>query len=289
MKEPGRKPPIAVLRQLRKEVGFHCPAPTANGVCGSPFLTWHHFDPEWRVEKHHRPEGMIALCREHADKADNGSYTDDQLRRFKKRDLGDLVKVRGEFSWMRNKLVARVGGNFYVDNQIILAVTGLPMIWFERNEHDELMLNYRHLSGNRAVIENNVWMIETDDHMDVVAPPNGRTLEVRHDDGRFSVSFREHSDADALASAYEIANGGDVPLEPADYPVTVVEIVRTSKEGQFQLHPDRMVLPGNNSVSGCWFIGSRVAIEVTLPLPQRGITPAQLSAINEARTLYNRS
>ncbi len=61
-----RTPPIAVRRQLRREVGFGCSLPG----CGVPYLTWHHFDPPWRQEHYHRVEGMIALCRDHADKAD---------------------------------------------------------------------------------------------------------------------------------------------------------------------------------------------------------------------------
>ena len=43
---------------LRREVGYGCP------VCRSPFLEFHHFDPPQYKEKHWRPEGMIAMCRD---------------------------------------------------------------------------------------------------------------------------------------------------------------------------------------------------------------------------------
>jgi hypothetical protein len=60
-----RDPPDPVKRQLRQEVGFGCPFPD----CRKPMLTFHHLDPPWRVEEHHRPEGIIALCKDHASSA----------------------------------------------------------------------------------------------------------------------------------------------------------------------------------------------------------------------------
>src|SRR3984885_9748514 len=96
-KPPGRKPPRNTLKALRAEVGFLCPVKD----CGRPYLTWHHFDPPWRVKKHHQPEGMIALCREHADQADNGAFTDHQLRELKITGKGRAHEVRGRFNWMR--------------------------------------------------------------------------------------------------------------------------------------------------------------------------------------------
>ena len=54
----NRTPPKKVIQTLRQEVGFGCPVPN----CGNPYLEWHHFDPPWSIENHHRPEGMIALC-----------------------------------------------------------------------------------------------------------------------------------------------------------------------------------------------------------------------------------
>ena len=106
-----RKPPAKVRKQLRQEVGFRCPVEG----CGNPYLTWHHFDPPWHVENHHRPEGMIALCLDHAAKADGGAFTDDQLRTLKKNGRQRAEEVRGQFDWMRRDLLAVVGGCFYYE------------------------------------------------------------------------------------------------------------------------------------------------------------------------------
>jgi hypothetical protein len=102
MAGPGRDPYEWVKTALRQEVGFCCPVQD----CGSPYLTWHHFDPPWRVEHHHRPEGMIALCRAHADKADHESFTDDQLRELKRVGRLRAAEVRGRFDWMRQDLLS---------------------------------------------------------------------------------------------------------------------------------------------------------------------------------------
>src|SRR5215211_7582447 len=75
----NRTPPIEVRRELRREVGFGCPV----DGCGSPYLTWHHFDPPWKERQHHDVVGMVALCREHHDKADVGAFTRQQLRQLK--------------------------------------------------------------------------------------------------------------------------------------------------------------------------------------------------------------
>jgi len=80
------------MGQLRKEVGFGCPAPkdTKSALaCGNPFLEYHHFDPPWHVEYHHKPEGMVALCSAHHKKADKGAFTKEQILRMKR-------KVRGK-------------------------------------------------------------------------------------------------------------------------------------------------------------------------------------------------
>jgi hypothetical protein len=73
------RPLAEIRRQLRGEVGFGCPVEG----CGSPYLTWHHFDPPWREREHHDADGMFALCLQHHKEADSGAFSDSQLRSFK--------------------------------------------------------------------------------------------------------------------------------------------------------------------------------------------------------------
>src|SRR5207245_3375537 len=118
------------IRQLRQEVGFRCPV----DGCGSPYLTWHHFGPAWRVEQHHRLDGMVALCVEHANKADVGAFTKEQLTAFKREGGLRSDAVRGRFDWMRRELLAVVGGNFYYHCPVILEIGDRTAIWFSGHE-----------------------------------------------------------------------------------------------------------------------------------------------------------
>lgn len=72
--------PDRVRRALRSEVGFGCPV----DGCGSPYLTYHHFDPPRRLRDHNEPQGMIALCRKHHDDAGGGAFTLEQLKDLKR-------------------------------------------------------------------------------------------------------------------------------------------------------------------------------------------------------------
>src|SRR5260370_32940636 len=115
MAGPGRDPYERVKSELRQEVGFCCPV---NG-CGSPYLTWHHFDPPWRIEHHHRPDGMIALCRPHADKADYLSFTDDQLRALKREWRAGPAQARRRVASVRQDLLEVVDATLYYEVPVI--------------------------------------------------------------------------------------------------------------------------------------------------------------------------
>lgn len=156
--DPPRQPPPKILRELRREVGFGCPVKD----CGSPYLEWNHFDPPWRERHHHEPQGMIALCAEHHAKADAGAFTKDQLRKLKTEGRQRAEAVRGKFDWMRNDLLAVIGGNLYFNVPAPVAFRGEPVIWFNRDEDRRFLLNLRMLSTSpepRATIEDNFWVI----------------------------------------------------------------------------------------------------------------------------------
>lgn len=108
----NRKPPNKVIRQLRQEVGFCCPGLKESGEpCGSPLLTWHHFDPPWRERQHHDPAGMIALCSNCHGQAD--LLTKEQLRKIKDAGRERAATIAHRFAWRRRKLLVVLGGNFF--------------------------------------------------------------------------------------------------------------------------------------------------------------------------------
>ena len=222
-----RRPYARVIRQLRQEVGFRCPVDD----CGNPYLTWHHFDPPWREEQHHRPEGLIALCQEHASKADAGAFTSEQLRRFKREGRARAAAITGKFDWMRRDLLAIVGGNFYLEQEIIFQIGERPCIWFTRDEDNYLLLNFwmPTASGEaRAVIRDNFWLVPPRIE-DLECPPNGRRLRIRYENGdELSVEFFEVNSADDLTRRYPNLRW----VRELTYPITAVEL---SEKGHREL------------------------------------------------------
>jgi hypothetical protein len=106
-----RTPPANVIEQLREEVDFGCP------ICRSPLLTFHHFDPTWAVENHHRPAGMIALCKPHHDTADRGDFSRGELLAWKT-STAARGPVKTQYPFSKRAFLTRLGGN-YVGNSVM--------------------------------------------------------------------------------------------------------------------------------------------------------------------------
>lgn len=242
-----RPPPTPVIRQLRQEVGFRCPV---NG-CGSPYLTWHHFDPTWREEQHHRPEGMIALCVEHAAKADGGAFTADQLRTLKRDGRAQAEAAKGRFDWMRRDLLAVVGGNFYYRCPVVLQIGDRNVIWFTRDDAGSLLLNFwmPTASGqDRARILENFWVVPPAVH-DLECPPNGKRIHVRYANGdETRVEFFEIDSLADLIKRYP-ETGSIVRGSAINWPITGVELWEKAPGTQIEFGP-RVTRVGGIQISG---------------------------------------
>jgi hypothetical protein len=261
MPDPGRTPPRATLRALRQEVGFCCPVLG----CGSPYLTWHHFDPPWRVEHHHRPEGMIALCREHADQADNDAFTDDQLRELKRVGKARAQEVRGRFNWMRQDLLAVVGGNFYYRQPVIFEIGNVRCIWFDRDDEGYLLLNFRMptIAGRpRAEIERNSWMVSPAVN-EVVCPPSGRLVEVSYHNGdKFRAEFFNIASPGDFESRYPEVKARPW-LREIEFPLTVAELWETAAETPIEFGPTFSRVPRWMSSGGFFRENNGAAIHLS--------------------------
>lgn len=246
----NRIPPIEVRRTLRKEVGFGCPV---HGCC-NPYLSWHHFDPPWSKKQHHNPAGMIALCPEHHAKADVGSFTKTQLRELKNNINSEKV-IRGNFDWMRNKILAVVGGNFYYETPIIFQFKGIPTIWFNRDEKGYMLLNVRMLSTSsepRVHIEDNFWLSQGRPE-DLESPPSGKLLRVKYSNGdELKIEFIEFNSFESIKKRYP-----DVDTEDWDipYPITAIEIFEKVGGTNFEFGPRETAIDGmflkNNFTRNC--------------------------------------
>jgi len=239
----NRTPPVDVLRELRREVGFGCPVPG----CGNPFLTWHHFDPPWRGREHHEPAGMIALCREHADQADAGAFTDEQLRAFKT-DTEHAREVGARFNWMRQQLLAVVGGNFYLETPTPVHIQGIDIVAFSRDEDGHWILNVnmpRSTQEAGLVVAENFW-ISRGEPEELVCPPMGRLVSARYANGdSIKIEFVDDLDAAGLDKRYPDAPVGTWPIPT---PITVVEITMRLPDANIDFGP-RLTKIGNTSIS----------------------------------------
>ena len=254
----NRRPPMSVRRELRREVTFCCPVRD----CNRPYLTWHHFDPPWRTEHHHRPEGMIALCREHADNADSGAFTDEQLREFKFLGRNRVQAVHGRLEWMRRDLLAVVGSNYFVEPQTILAIAGRRCIWFNRDADGYLLICFRMptLSGRpRASIMNNYWTTAPD-LSELICPPGGRSIDIRYRNGdHFHVQFLDVNSVDELSRRYWPVQPDAV--EKLRFPLTVAELSETAAGTALEFGPKK-TLVGNLTFEHSTFVGVDVAYSV---------------------------
>ena len=253
----NRTPPVEVRRELRREVGFGCPVPG----CGNPYLSWHHFDPPWNVRQHQEPCGMIALCSEHHAKADSGAFTKGQLQDLKETAAQRELAVSGKFDWMRNSILAVVGGNFFFETPIIFEFKGQPAIWFNRDDNGYLLLNVKMLTSARELrvtIEDNFWLsIGSPD--DLECPPSGKLLKVKytnHDE--LKIEFVELVSEEAVKKRYPEASPEQWKIA---FPITAVEVFEKVGGTDFEFGPRETRLMGMN-MKNCFFRNCRVGLGV---------------------------
>jgi hypothetical protein len=281
-----------VRRTLRREVGFGCPVPG----CGSPFLTWHHFDPPWKERQHHDPKGMVALCRDHHPEADAGAFGPDQLRAFKSAGRDQNVALSARFNWMRQRLIAVVGGNFFIDCPIAVQIHDIPVVWFGRDEDDNVLVNLQQLTigtERRLTLLDNFWMAEGDGVQDIECPPSGRLVKARYVNGdEIRVEFQSHSSWDDFGRRFPGTRRPPAPPRTPEWmleemsapdrasamhnragladdlamPLTTVSVSMKIAGTDIEFGPGQSSV-GGNTVSGNWMRGVGVGIQFGDPSP----------------------
>jgi hypothetical protein len=188
-----RTPPFRVKYELRREVSFGCPVKG----CGSPYLTYHHFDPPFHVEEHHDPARMIALCWTHHQLAEGGAFTVKALRMLKEAPFLAAKRVRWRFDvWDRRRLVLFAGGNWHVNTTHVLSVGGQVVVGLSlpvMSDPGGLNLDVRDGKGRPVLsMEDNAWTLDVIPD-DLVCSPHGNTLRVSHEASGIELNMRFHS------------------------------------------------------------------------------------------------
>ena len=184
-----RNIPKQVRETLRKEVNFGCPIEG----CGSPYLSYHHFDPPWHVENHHKPEGMVALCLEHHKQADYGTFTGEQLKALKTTPFHNSSdSINGQLNWKRQNLVFIIGGNVFIGAQKIYLNKEEQLIWLTTDANDNSLLNFDIKSRNGDSIfsmKDNDWLISSNfDNIESI--PSGKRLYFENKNENLKIDIR---------------------------------------------------------------------------------------------------
>ena len=171
---------------------------------------------------------MIALCAEHANKADHGAFIDDQLRQLKAK-TPEREDISGRFDWRRQDFLVRLGGNFYYRPVKIFEIGSVPCAWLTRDEEGLLEVNFRMPSianEPRASVIENFWTAPRSAD-EIISPPMGRKIEVKYKNGDyFKIVFRNVKQPDHIGGLYPSANPGKL-AGVVDFPTTLVEVTAT--------------------------------------------------------------
>jgi hypothetical protein len=203
--QPSRDPGAEIKRALRSEVNFGCPVRFPDGTgCGSPVLTYHHFDPPWAGNFVHNPDGMIALCPLHHGQADGGMWTNDQFRKMKRFPYVDDA-LRVQWPWQPEALVMKVGRSLVVGNGSPIRLRGKPVMMFRPAMIDTL--NIRTIAFDSEIadsemrpwlrIEDNWFDLRLDGTTDVTFSPQHRSFMAKRNDTTYvALKFRKVPIAD---------------------------------------------------------------------------------------------
>jgi hypothetical protein len=237
---------------------------------------------------------MVALCVLHHGQADAGAFTRDQLRAYKDYESsGAEARLRGQFQWRRERLILLVGGNWWTGCGTLIQCGSLPIIWLTRDSGGYELLNLDLYDDNgisRLQMRDNDWLVDRDlDDLECTTRKADLEIKTKRLGAELSISFSRAAPEAVSAHALRIARRGDEqmppwvledyrPPSPEERAATVTrELLRGVDqeasalcriEGQLTwpvavlLEPAKLVLPGNNVLSGGMMTNCRVGVQL---------------------------
>lgn len=263
-KKPRRDPGETIKTSLRREINFGCPVRFPDGGgCGSPVLTYHHFDPPWARAFVHNPAGMIALCPQHHAQADGEMWTVAQLREMKRSPfVDDQLKVR--WPWQPETLVVKVGPSLVLGNGSPIRLHGRPILGFRPESIAGLGVrtvvfnsDIRDSAGAPWLRIDDGWFdLRLERTTDVEFTPQTKTLQAKHDDNTYlslRVDRRPYEDVAADLRGFmtnpEIAESAARSIErcgaiDSDGRITLMEVGGSFRTNQLEvvIQGDRMTM-----------------------------------------------
>jgi hypothetical protein len=207
---------------------------------------------------------MIALCGLHHPQADGGAYTVDQLREFKANGAARNREVRARFEWMRQDLLAVVGGNFYFGTPVPVRFRNTNVVAFTKDEQGRLLLETNMLSTShdpRMAIQENFWVVRGSP-VDLECPPHGRLVTADYANGdKLHVEFIPDMTAEAVAERYPDARVGEWNWTEMPQKLAAVEIQMKVGGTELEFGARDTRLPGNNVMTNCFMSGCGVGLQ----------------------------
>jgi len=184
----SRNTPLGVQRILRKEVNYGCPVPE----CGEPLLTWHHFDPPWKIEEHHDPDRMIALCLKHHGLAEGEEYSREQLREWKQNPNNPEL-LKKEYDWMFPWCLIRLGGGVLAPGWCDLRIEDFVVFQAKRTSADHLAFSFKLKNEDDALIasmEDNMFRVFPELVHDFSLASRGNRIKIWLGERKVGFEFR---------------------------------------------------------------------------------------------------
>jgi hypothetical protein len=229
---------------------------------------------------------MIAVCRDHHPEADAGAFSDDDLRELKRtgRERARLLGAR--FNWMHEQLLVRVGSVFYYETPIAIRIGERPIVWFNRNEANRVLVNLSMPSASgdpRLEMRDNFWLTEGTNLRALNCPPSGRVVQARYDNNDLlRIEFRNIDSLEELDRRYQtkipkrkhrheglsrpepstnVSYAPDIARDGITFPLAVAEITMRLPGTGLQLSANKTGLE-TNAIYGGWMSHCRVGIQI---------------------------
>lgn len=197
---------------------------------------------------------------------DHGAYTKEQLRDFKSREQSQ--EVIGRLEWMRHRLLAVAGGNFYFETPVLVQMRDQRVIWFNRDVDDYMLLNLRMPftpQEERLSIEDNYWL-GIGNPQNFECPPSGKVVKAKYDNGdSLQVQFFELDSPDRVLRLPSMRSDELGQINVSDwginFPITAVEVHFRITGAELDFGPTHTNIAGN-TMQGCFFSHGQIGIQI---------------------------
>ncbi|MBO1765776.1 hypothetical protein [Allobranchiibius sp. GilTou38] len=228
---------------------------------------------------------MIALCSNHAAKADGDYYEAEYLSELKRASSLQQRETSGAFDYMRRDLIVFIGSQLFYDCETLVQINGERCVYFNRDDDGYLLLNFKmpSLTGSpRAWLEDNVWTVDPGANS-VECPPRGRHLKVHFANGdMFYIEFRDVNTEDDFVQLHpdhaHIAN-------MFTFPATIASLYERSQNGIIEFGQDETKFQTNKIVGGA-IIDCQVGISLG---GFQGFSSDTLRMLSAATSAFNGS